>query len=94
MQNRCHIRHKIGPKNPDLIWFQVGTSSSELKIGILTVNDRERCRNQQHQEYFYHDTTMTLNIQDDECDIENDDNYDDGAMMGVMMIFLQNLRLL
>ena len=37
---------------------------------------------------------MTLNIQDNECDIENDDNYDDGAMMGVMMIFLQNLRLL
>ena len=93
MQNRCHIRHKIGPKNPDLIWFQVGTSSSELKIGILTVNDRERCRNQHHQEYFYHDTTMTLNIQDDECDIENDDNYDDGAMMGVMII-LKNLRLL
>ena len=55
------------------------------------MNDRERCRNQQHQEYFFHDTTMTLNIQDDECDIEDDDNYDDGAMMGMMRIILQNL---
>ena len=36
---------------------------------------------------------MTLNIQeeDDECGIDNADNADDGAMMGMKMIILQNL---
>ena len=38
-EQMSHKTLQIGPKNPDLIWFQVGISSSELKIGILTVND-------------------------------------------------------